>query len=118
MQIDISDLSDADLIKLIKSAADELTRRTSTQVQHIKSEPRIVKVQQPDPADEDFALRLITKMRRGDHIKADERQRAAEIARKFPDWAVMHGLPRSSTTGPWRKAREYYAADRYDPTKR
>lgn len=113
MNIDLKSMSDADIAQLLQAVASELSARLVSQPAAVMTAPAKPAADtaslRPDKDDRDFALRIATKLRRGDFVKALERERIAEIAQRFPEWIKAQDLPAVSNHGVWKRLREFYS---------
>lgn len=116
--IPISQMPDAELVRLIQAASTELARRiagSATQEPATNEVARTLSKQEialPSPDDRDFCLYVKSKLQSSGYVTADERMRVAEIALKHASWVRRQGLPTEHNTGPWRKAGQLLSAKR------
>lgn len=109
----LSELTQAELVDLIHKASAELSSRLAQpEIQRIKHQRPVIAMREPSEEDKDFMLVLKAQLQRGSYIRAQERERAAEIAEEFPEWARQQQLPTGKGTGEWRKAAQRHAAPR------
>lgn len=107
MMIDLKKLSTPALLELLRDVSREIETRLSTPIeQRVQAVEPVVVVREPREADKQLCLHVGQRLRRGDYIKAAERQRVAEIAAEFGTWVEKQGLPTDGGTGSWRKAAE------------
>ncbi len=110
MMINLKKLSTPALLELLRDVSREIETRLSTPIeQRVQAVEPVVVVREPGEADKQLCLHIAQRLRRGDYIKAAERQRVAEIAAEFGAWVEKQGLPTSAGTGAWRKAAEKYS---------
>ncbi|MDQ7989001.1 MAG: hypothetical protein REI09_05135 [Candidatus Dactylopiibacterium sp.] len=114
MKIELSGLTDIELITLISSASAELADRLKnpTVVKRVPAVERTVLVKEPGADDKDFVLTIKSLVQKGGYIKAAERRRVAEIAANYPEWVSRQQLPTDSGTGSWGKARSFHGIAR------
>lgn len=108
MTIELSKLTDLQLLSLISEATAELTARAGKPVveRFAAAEREKITVREPATEQKDFALMIKAKLMRGDYIKAGERQDVAAITAEFPEWSRMQRLPLTSNAGDWGRASE------------
>jgi len=117
MNTALNTLSNAELVALIQSAAAELAGRPGaaqpTAPASLPAEP-LPKPKKPRkpygvpyPADQEFCTYIKILLQFGKYIKANERQRVAEIAKRYGKWVECQGLPTAYSAGEWRRARDY-----------
>lgn len=119
-EISITKMPDAELVRIINVASAELARRMQVQLPElpaasvVPSDKLSVTTRDdnrppaPDRGDRDFCLHIAQRLRSGEYIKAGERERVAQIAAAYPNWARLQSLPAGKGTGPWRKAAAMY----------
>lgn len=111
--MNLSKLSQQELVELIRKASDELAARLARPEFERIASPKAVIVMREPPADEkEYCLMIKMLLRRGEYIRAEERRRVAEIARQYPEWVKRQGLPTESGTGAWRQAKEFHSTPR------
>ena len=111
--INLSQLTQPELVELIQNASAELATRMATPaIERIKHHRLVVSMREPPEEDKDFMLMLKAELARGGYIKAQDRHRAAGIAREFPEWARHQQMPSGGGAGEWRRAGEVHSAPR------
>lgn len=111
--MNVSKLSDAELVDFIKKASEELSSRMATpEINRVQASRQVVTMREPPEDDKDFALMIKAEVQRGGYIKAAERERIADIAATFPEWIEHQKLPTGRGTGEWRKAAQRHTARR------
>lgn len=114
MTIELSKLTDLQLLSLISEATAELTARAGKpHVERIASPTREkVSVREPDEDQKDFVLMIKAKLRRGDYIKSGDRYDVVAITSQFPEWARLQQMPTETGNGAWSRLSERMMAPR------
>lgn len=111
--MNLSKLTQAELVDLIQKASAELASRLSQPEMHrIKHERPILAMREPSEDDKDFVLAMKELLRKGQYAKAGERERVAEIAEQYPEWMAQQRMPKSRSAGEWRRVGDFYALGR------
>jgi hypothetical protein len=111
--MNLSKLSERELVELIAKASAELsTRINAADVARIPAPRTVIAVREPGAEQKDFMLMIASMLRAGKYIKAAEREAVAEISAEFPEWARLQQIPSGSSAGNWRRAAEYQSAPR------
>lgn len=111
--MNLSKLSQQELVDLISKASAELAERMARpEVYREKSSRPVTILREPPEDDKDFALMIKAEVQRGGYIKAAERERIAEIAKSYHEWVEHQRLPTGRGTGEWRKAAQQHTARR------
>lgn len=109
MMIDLTKLSTPALLELLRDVSREIDVRVSTPVERrVHAVEPVIVVREPGEADKQLCLHVAQRLRRGDYIRAADRQRVAEIASEYGAWVQKQGLPTDGGTGSWRKAADRY----------
>lgn len=114
MTINLSSLTDLQILSLISEATAELTARAGKPiVERIKAEEReVVVMREPDEDQKDFVLMIKAKLRRGDYIKSGDRYDVVAITSQFPEWARLQQMPTETGAGAWSRIGERMMAPR------
>lgn len=117
--IKLKEISTPGLLRLMRDVAAEIESRLKTgpvEVREKAPSPKGARVAQvlrtPADEDRDFVLMVAGMVRRGDYIKAEERQRVAQIAEEFGPWVKHQGLPIAPGATAWKRAGEAIRAPR------
>jgi hypothetical protein len=94
-EINLTEMSSAQLSELIAKAAAELAQRCSNRPAKIwKTEPPPALVAAaPGANDQNFVRVILTAVKAGRIVKANDKDSYAEIAKKFPDWFAHKKYP-------------------------
>lgn len=108
--VQFSEMTEQELLRLIQAASAELALRAGGKPAEGIAPPAEPPAARATPPDDDrfFCLSVAKRLRGGDYISAEDRQRVASIAKQFGRWVRAQDLPTESGTGPWRKAAETY----------
>lgn len=111
--MNLSQLSQQELVELIQKASAELASRLAQpEIERIKHPRPVIAMREPPEEDKDFVLAMKHLLSKGRYAKAAERERVAEIAREYPEWVAQQRMPKSSSAGEWRRVSEFYALGR------
>lgn len=109
MKIPLNEISTPGLLKLLRDVAAELDSRLNAEppLKEVQDMLPVVAIRVPPEDEADFALMIAAKLRAGEYIRANERQRIAEIAQEYAPWISRQGLPTTHNAGDWqRKGRD------------
>lgn len=111
--MNLSKLSDMDLIDLIKKASAELSdRMNAPTIERVPSPCNVVVVREPNDDQKDVVLAIKARLQRGEYITASDRRDVAAITSEFPEWARLQRMPTEHGTWAWRKAKEFHSLAR------
>lgn len=114
MTIELSKLSDLQLLSLISEATAELSARAAKPLEQRIADPTrpTVTIREPDAEQKEFVMMIKGKMQRGDYIRASERHDVAAITSIYPEWSRKQRMPTSPGASAWRSAAEHMTAPR------
>lgn len=104
--IEVSALSDADLVQIIAQAAAELQQRAGAARRALRVEhpapapqPAAGTVLAPNDAAERFIVAMLKRLKAGELVRAAEKDRYAQIAQAHAAWIEVMEIPRSLRHG-------------------
>lgn len=97
MEIDFAKLTNDALLSVISGASAELTKRANQPTIRVESSSDVVeKIISPPAADEfDFIRWALSATKSGGLVRATEKDRYAELSKKYPAWFSHKKLPSS-----------------------
>jgi hypothetical protein len=108
-EINLTEMSSAQLSELISKAAAELAKRCATGPEKVwKEEPaKPLIAAAPSAADQNFVMVVLTAVKNGRVVRAADKDSYSAIAKAYPDWFAHKKYPPGLRSGNESRFKEF-----------